>query len=216
MTRAEEWDASIASRRLRKSWDAEKPEFASPPASLKLSTDQRQARRDLVDTWEFLFDPGAMRRQVALQDPAKAKRLSALDLAAWRAGQKEKAAAQALHFLAYQRDERGPWQLIANARDEEKIRIEKEKKKAAQEEQARFLRKEAELIAAVSSAEVKRYRWQQEEKREKEKRELLAREAQQKLEAEEREREQQRKRAEFALKPKTAKKKSKYSGPSGG
>jgi hypothetical protein len=176
---------------------------------------QYQARKSLVEKWDWLSDPVLLQRKASLHDPETKKAWDALGNA-WDARQKEKNAALALSFLTSQRDELTPWQFIEKAKVEEKIRLEKEKKKAAQEEQARILREERDLIDSIDKEKVKLYRWQQEEKREKEKRELLAREAKERLEAEEQERERQRKRAEYAARPKSAKKKSKSSGPTGG
>jgi hypothetical protein len=215
MTPAEAWDASILSRRRRKAWDAEKKDLATPSPALKMTHQQYQARKSLVEKWDWLSDPVLLQRKASLHDPETKKAWDALGNA-WDARQKEKNAALALSFLTSQRDELTPWQFIEKAKVEEKIRLEKEKKKAAQEEQARILREERDLIDSIDKEKVKLYRWQQEEKREKEKRELLAREAKERLEAEEQERERQRKRAEYAARPKSAKKKSKSSGPTGG
>jgi len=198
---ARDWEARLAARRLRKSWEAEKMSFELPPASLKLTFEQRQARRALVERWDFLSDAPALRRRVALEDPATAARLRTLAADTYRAREKEKEAARALHFLLSQLKELRPWQFLEKAKIESEQHLEEEKKRAATDEQARILLEEARLIDGVDSGKVERYRWQQEERREKEKRELLASEVQQKLEAEEREREN-------ALKSKVQKKKS--------
>jgi len=204
---ADEWAARIAARRLRKSWNAEKKSFERPPA--ELTFEQRQARQQLVERWNFLSDAPALRRRVAMEDPATAERLQKLEEEAFRARKQEEEAARAFQFLMSQFNELRPWQFIEKSKIEKKQRLEEEKKKAARAEKMRILQDEEKLIEAAANREkVEQFQWQQEEKREKEKKALLAREAQQNQEAERIAQDRERKKQECALKPKSQKKKS--------
>jgi hypothetical protein len=203
---AEEWAASIAARRLRKAWEAEKKSLEFP--SQELPSEQRKARRDLVERWDFLRDDRAIRIQMVSQNPATESRFYELKKVLRQVQEKEKDAAQALHFFTIQRAELRPWQLFEKKKVEEEIRQREEIIKTAREKLARIERESAALVAAITSEKVERYLWQLEEKREQEKRALLALEAQQKLEAARREEERERKRQEWALKPKAKMKKS--------